>query len=193
MGIGDILTFINPNSIGLVNVVNNACAALEYKLLAIENNITPNHASPCLYDPGKIDFSCCSISETEHAHLYFSTNIQNEHCIILFARIMRFKDNLINDLVIKFYNSIERLKNQNASFPNINFFKKLQFYIYFFGDNSLITTADYNMYREIFSRKLERRLGYNTNELDGCIKLRRKPNIKSLTIYEKNNSLEISP
>lgn len=167
--VGDnTLNFIS-NSAGLKDVMNNARATLDFKLLAIERNISPDHESPCLYDSGKTDFSCCSINESEHAHLYMSTNILNQHCIILFADKTLSKKSNINDLVDKFYNSIERLKKHNADFPNINQFKPLRFYIYFYGDDPPLAIDDHVTYGDIFSRKLEQRLGYSKYELDSCV------------------------
>jgi len=187
------LTF-NSNSAGLKDVINNACLTLDFSLLAIEENITPNHKTPCLYDPCKVDFSFCSISKTEHAHLYISTNILHQHCIILFANRTRSKTDYINDLVENFYNSIERFKRHNANFPNINHFKPLRFYIYFYGDDPPVVINDYNTYCAGFTRALEKRLGYKTNELDACVSPHMcKRWINHLTIINDDNLLKLKP
>jgi hypothetical protein len=188
----NILSF-DKNSVGVRDVMNNACATLDFKLLAIEENISPNKESLCLYDPSKIDFSCCPITDAEYAHLYISTKILNQHCIILFANKTLIKINYISDLVDKFYNSIERLKKQNADLPKINHFKQLRFYIYFYGDAPPITIYDRNRYCDIFARALEQRLGYKKNELDACVIPRIRKCVSLLTIFQKDNLMEINP
>jgi hypothetical protein len=187
----DILNFTS-NSLGLNDVMNNARTALDFKLLAIEKSISPSHDSPCLYDPCKTDFSYCSVSETEYAHLYISTNILNQHCIILFANKTLSKTSDINGLVDKFYNSIERFKKQNAEFPNIKYFKLLRFYIYFYGYDPPLTIKDKNRYNNLFSSKLEKRLGYSEHELDSCVSAQTIKCFKRLTISQKDNLLQLN-
>jgi len=192
MSAGDNTLNFNFNSVGLKDVMNNACATLDFKLLAIEKNIIPNHEAPCLYDHGKTDFSCCFIGESEYAHLYISTNILNQHCIILFADRTLSKKSDISGLVDKLYTSIERLKKQNADFPNIDQFKQLRFYVYFFGSDPPLVIDDFTRYCDMFSRKLEKRLGYGKNELDACV----SPSVigypHRMTISQQNNLLKFT-
>jgi len=95
---GDNTLNFTSNSVGLKDIMNNACATLDFKMLAIEESLTPDHEPPCIYDPGKISFSCCSITDVEYAHLYISTNILNQHYIILFANKTLSKKSDINGL-----------------------------------------------------------------------------------------------
>ena len=187
---GNTLVFTS-NSAGLIDVMNNACAGLDFKLLAIERNITPDHEALCLYDPGKADFSFCSINEAEHAHLYISTNILNQHCIILFADRTLSKKSDINGLVDKFHNSIERLKRQNPAILNNDLFKPLRFYIYFFGNDPPLALNDSINYIEKFSRTLEKRLGYGINQLDACVSPSMIGCHNRLTIKQKSNLLDL--
>jgi len=192
MTAGDNILNFTSNSTGISDIMNNACLTLDFKLLAIEESITPNHGPPCIYDPAKTAFSCCSISESEHAHLYISTNILNQHYLILFANRTLSTKSDINDLVDKFYNSIERLKKQNADFPNIDLFTQLQFYIFFFGNDPPLVIDDFTRYLNLFSRTLEQRLGYRKYELDACVTpcVIRCPN--RLTISQEKNLLRFT-
>jgi hypothetical protein len=188
---GNTLVFTS-NSAGIESITNNTGTTLEYKLLAIEKDIIPNHESPCVYDIHKINFSCCSVSDAEYAHLYISTNILNQHCIILLANNTLSRIGKINDLIDKLYNSIERFKKQNADFPNINFYKQLRFHIYFYGGDPPLVINDSIRYLEIFTRRLEECLGYNKNELDSCVipKPIGRPN--RMIIIQKSSLLEFN-
>jgi hypothetical protein len=192
MTAGDNILVFTSNSSGVKDVMNNALTALDFKLLAIEENISPGHASFCLYDPCKTDFSCCSVSEADHAHLYISTNILNQHCIILFADKTLSKFGDINGLVEKFYNSIERFKKQNSGFPDINGLKPLRFFVYFYGNDPPLTIQNYNKYHNLFSGKLEKRLGYRKHELDSCVLARTIRRTGRLTVSQKDNLLQLN-
>jgi len=183
----NILSFAS-NSAELRDVMNNACVTLDFKLLAVERNITPAHEAPCLYDLAKINFSCCTINESDHAHMYISTNILNQHCIILFAKITQLKISDIDSLVDKFCNSIDRLKTQNANFLNIYHPRKLRFYMYFHGDGP-VTINNLNRHREKFSRKLEQRLGYNKFDLNSCVVSNVIIHRDRMTISQQDNLL----
>jgi hypothetical protein len=180
---------LNSNSAKLDIIMNNACATLDFKLLAIEKEISPNHGTPCLYDPNKADFSDCSLSD-EHAHLYISTNILNQHYIILFADKTLMGTGKICDLVDKFDKSIKRFKKQDANFPDIAYYKKLRFLIYFYGAEPPFVIDDIGRYYEKFSRSLEQCLGYNKNELDSCVVPEVIGDKNYLTISLENNLLK---
>jgi len=184
---------LKPNSFGLKDIMNNASLTLDFKLLAIEENISPDHQSSCIYDPCKENFSCCNISETEYAHLYISTNTLNQHCIILFANKTLSKISDINGLVDKFFSSFERFKKQDADFPNSIIFKPLRFYIYFYGVDPPVGLGDYNKYCAYFTRALEQRLGYRKNELDGCVFPNTIKYINRFTIIREKNLLKLNP
>jgi len=192
MTAGDNTLNFTSNSLDLKDLMNNACATLDFKLLAIEEKIVPNHESPCLYDSSKIDFSCCSITDVEHAHLYISTNILNQHYIILFAnRTLSYKSD-ISGLVDKICNSIGRLKKQNSVFPHIDQFSQLRFYIYFFGKEPPISINDFTRYCNMFARMLEQRLGYEKYGLDACVWPSMIKCPHRLTISIKDNLLDFA-
>jgi hypothetical protein len=181
------LTF-NSNSAEMKTFMNNSGMTINAKLLSIEENIEPNHAFPCIYDEQKTDFSACNITYENFPHFYI--NILNRHYMIMLSKKVTLTTENIKILADKFYNSIMRFKAEDSAFPNITRFKPLRYCIYFYGDSSLLTTSNLDIFDLKIADQLAHRLHCDKNDVK--IKSEIIGNTNYLTIRRENNMFKFN-
>jgi hypothetical protein len=180
----------NSNSANMKTLMNNSGINIDMKLLAIEENIEPDHVFPCIYDEQKTDFSICNIIHENFVHFYISTNILKRHYMIVLLKKVTLNTQNIKTIVDKLYNSVMRFKIEDSAFPNIASFKPLRYCIYFYGDSSCLNTSNLDSLDLRILDQLAHRLHCDKSNIK--IKTEIIGNTNYLTIRTENEALRFN-